>query len=204
MKNSHLCASLFKIRLLTWGGLGTQHLLPKQASPRKPARCDAHRFSCFVVGQSLPRITCSPHRWSVEKDRLTVDQCSKSAAARHHPQTLRSSCIPTDYALSSPSHTVLGMLRRCLSGVAQRCVGGQLAARWQGCKAPSSVLSPMQLAELAKNTLCTFPLPSSLPSKLLPGCFSGPSVYTSVTKKKHRNNGFQKPKDSPGNIKHHK
>lgn len=70
-----------------------------------------------------------------------------------------------------------------MSGVAQHRVGGQLAARWQGCKAPSSVLSPMQLAELAKNTPCTFPLPSSLPSKLLPGCFSGCSAYTSVAKK---------------------
>lgn len=67
--------------------------------------------------------------------------------------------------------------------MAQHGVGGQLAAPWQGCKAPSSVLSPMQLAELAKNSLCTFPLPSSLPSKLLPGCFSGRSTYTSVTKK---------------------
>lgn len=178
MKNSHLCASLFKIRLLTWGGLGTQHLLPKQASPRKPARCDAHRFSCFVVGQSLPRITCSPHRWSVEKDRLTVDQCSKSAAARHHPQALRSSCIPTDYALSSPSHTVLGMLRRCLSGVAQRCVGGQLAARWQGCKAPALSSLPCNWQSWQKTLSAPFPSPAPSP----PNCCQAASVVLAFTR----------------------
>lgn len=88
-------------------------------------------------------------------------------------------------------------------GTAQHGAGGQPAARWQGRKARSSGLSPVQLAERAKNTLCTFPLPSSLPSKLLPGYLSSCIAYTSVTKK-YRNDDFWKPKESPGHIKRHR
>lgn len=94
---------------------------------------------------------------------------SPGAEVRLHPHGLRSQltelCHPMD-------------ARRCLSGVAQHSVAGQLAARWQGCKAPSSVLSPMQLAELAKNTLCTFPLPSSLPRN----CCQAASVAVASTR----------------------
>jgi len=190
IRNSRLCVSLFKIRLLTWGRSGKQHRLPE---PLQGSRPGVMPTGAVAPLQGNPFRGQPAHPISGAWKRTGWPWIS--IPNRQQRGTVRRHWGPA----ASPRTMLVARWVTPPYGCYRRYLAGKSSTR----KAHSSGLSPMQLAEQAKNTLRTFLLPSSLPSKLLPGCLSGRIAYTSVMKKS-RNDGFWKPKGSPGHIKHHR